>query len=371
MSRIVLRDVDKFYGSNHVLKNINLVVEDGDFMTLLGPSGCGKTTTIRVLAGLERPEEGNIFIDDKEIVNARERFYEDPSKRGLNIVYQSYALWPHMTVFENVAFALRVAKLPKAEISKKVDRALERMQIAELSGRYPNELSGGQQQRVAIARAIVTESKLLLLDEPLSNLDAKLRIDMRAELKRLHHDLGATVIYVTHDQAEALTLSTKIAVFFEGVLEQVDSSLEVYQNPKTLQVAEFIGNPKINLMPARATRKEDELLTSSLIGDMVFKEEYFTDRMPEGGDFECVLGIRPEQIKVFTQASEGRIKARVYSAMPAGSETLIQLKVKEEILLAKELGLRDYHSDQELWLEINPSSINVFRSDSGELVKRV
>lgn len=255
MSKIELNHIDKFYGNNHVLKDLNLVIDDGEFMTLLGPSGCGKTTTLRVVAGLEKPQNGTITMGDKLVVNAKELFFEEPGKRGLNLVFQSYALWPHMTVFDNVAFGLTVKKLPRPEIEKKVMNALERMQIGGFAKRYPAELSGGQQQRVAIARAIVSEPKVLLLDEPLSNLDAKLRIDMRSEIKRLHHELGTTIIYVTHDQVEALTMSTKIAIFFEGELEQVAPPMEIYQNPISLRVADFIGNPKSNFVEGKAVRE--------------------------------------------------------------------------------------------------------------------
>ena len=228
MSQIVLKGIDKFYGSNHVLKNLNLVVEDGEFMTLLGPSGCGKTTTLRVVAGLEKPQNGTIEMDGRMVVNAAELFFEDPGKRGMNLVFQSYALWPHMTVFDNVAFPLTVQKVQKADVKRRVMDALARMRIDEYASRYPSELSGGQQQRVAIARAIVSQPKVLLLDEPLSNLDAKLRVDMRSEIKRLHHELGTTILYVTHDQVEALTMSTRIAIFFEGELEQVAPPMDLY-----------------------------------------------------------------------------------------------------------------------------------------------
>ena len=216
MSQIVLKNIDKFYGSNHVLKNLNLTVNDGEFMTLLGPSGCGKTTTLRVIAGLEKPQNGTIEMDGHLVVNAKELYFEDPGKRGMNLVFQSYALWPHMTVFQNVAFVLNVQKVPKEETKRRVMDALERMRIEQYADRYPSELSGGQQQRVAIARAIVSQPKVLLLDEPLSNLDAKLRIDMRSEIKRLHHEMGTTIVYVTHDQVEALTMSTRIAIFLRA-----------------------------------------------------------------------------------------------------------------------------------------------------------
>ena len=251
MSRIELKHIDKFYGSNHVLRDINLTIEDGDFMTLLGPSGCGKTTTLRVVSGLEKPQNGTMTIDGVEMINADDAYYAEPSKRGLNLVFQSYALWPHMTVYDNIAFGLKIQKMSKAEIDRRVMDSLRMMRIDMYKDRYPTELSGGQQQRVAIARAVASSPKLLLLDEPLSNLDAKLRIDMRAELQRLHKELGTTIIYVTHDQTEALTMSTKIALFKAGELNQVATPTELYNNPIDLEAADFIGNPRINLLDGK------------------------------------------------------------------------------------------------------------------------
>ncbi len=367
MSRIELKKINKFYGENHVLRDVDLTINDGEFMTLLGPSGCGKTTTLRVVAGLERPQSGKIFMDGKPVVNADEQFFAPPAKRGLNLVFQSYALWPHMTVFENVAFGLQVQKTAKAEIKRLVDSALQRMQILEFSRRYPSELSGGQQQRVAIARAIASSPRLLLLDEPLSNLDAKLRIDMRGELKRLHQELGATVIYVTHDQVEALTLSTRIAVFFDGAIEQVDPPMEIYRNPATLRVANFIGNPRINLISGRAVTENGVLRVTSALGDMTFSgDALIGDAMP-GSAFDCRIGFRPEQIGI---TPDGAVRARVYSCMPAGSETLLQLSLGGEQFLCKLLGIRHFDADREIALSVPPECINVFESESGRLVKR-
>ena len=302
MSKIELKHIDKYYGKNHVLKDINLVAEDGDFLTLLGPSGCGKTTTLRVVAGLENPQGGDIYLDGKNIVNAKENYFVEPGKRGMDLVFQSYALWPHMTVYDNVAFGLVVKKEPKDEIRPKVMNALERMRIAEFEKRYPSELSGGQQQRVAIARSIVSNSKILLLDEPLSNLDAKLRIEMRSEIKRLHHDLGTTILYVTHDQVEALTMSTKIAIFFDGCLEQVAAPMEIYQNPASLKVADFIGNPKINFVDATAEKNDQgSIVVTSALGSFVAEKELLVgvDALPQ--KFDAILGIRPEKISILTE----------------------------------------------------------------------
>lgn len=369
MSRIELKGINKYYGKNHVLKDINLVIEDGEFMTLLGPSGCGKTTTLRVIAGLEKPQEGYMYMGEREVINAPEQFYEEPGKRHLNLVFQSYALWPHMTVFENVSFGLEVAKVPKNEIREKVENALKRMRIEQFIDRYPSELSGGQQQRVAIARAIVSEPEVLLLDEPLSNLDAKLRIEMRSEIKRLHKELGTTIIYVTHDQTEALTMSTKIAIFFEGILEQVAPPLELYQNPVSLRVADFVGNPKVNFVPVTASLKNGKLLVKSPLGIMEFTEDTFTNEMPQETEFEAVAGVRPELIEIYTRPVDDGIEAKVYSVMPAGAETTVYLEVGDEKILSKQNGLKQYDTDQKVWLRINPEKINIFAKSSGRLIK--
>ena len=371
MSQIVLKNIDKFYGSNHVLKNLNLTVNDGEFMTLLGPSGCGKTTTLRVIAGLEKPQNGTIEMDGHLVVNAKELYFEDPGKRGMNLVFQSYALWPHMTVFQNVAFVLNVQKTPKDEVKRRVMDALERMRIEQYADRYPSELSGGQQQRVAIARAIVSQPKVLLLDEPLSNLDAKLRIDMRSEIKRLHHELGTTIVYVTHDQVEALTMSTRIAIFFEGELEQVAAPMDLYQNPISLRVADFIGNPRINFVEGQAKRGEDGGLTvTSPLGRMAFAPERLTDEVPAQSSFDVVLGIRPEKIGICCQEGDGAIPASVYATQPAGSETTIHLKMDDgSVVLAKEMGIRNYAVDQVVHVRIDPDKLNVFAKDTGRLIK--
>lgn len=366
MNSIELQKINKFYGDNHVLKDVDLSIEDGDFMTLLGPSGCGKTTTLRVIAGLERPQSGEIWMGGKQVVNAAEEFFLPPSKRGLNLVFQSYALWPHMTVFQNVAFGLKAAKKPKNEIKTLVEGALERMQIASLQQRYPSELSGGQQQRVAIARAIASAPRLLLLDEPLSNLDAKLRIDMRGELKRLHRDMGTTIIYVTHDQAEALTLSTRIAVFFDGKIEQVAAPMTVYRNPASLRVADFIGNPRINTLNVAMKQENGGIVLTSPLGTFAFSKDELCGQ-PEGT--EAAIGFRPEEVVLTREARDGAKEMNVYSAMPAGSETLIQLSAGEERFLVKQLGIRRYQPDEKVYVSLRPKLINVFNGADGKLIK--
>ncbi|MCS7463496.1 ABC transporter ATP-binding protein [Paenibacillus doosanensis] len=366
MSGIQLRKINKYFDNNHILKDLDLFIEDGDFMTLLGPSGCGKTTTLRVITGLENPEEGVLTINGKEMVNGAKGYYAPPSKRGLNLVFQSYALWPHMTVFDNVAFGLSINKTPKAEIRAKVESALEKMRIIQYKDRYPSELSGGQQQRVAIARAIVTEPKILLLDEPLSNLDAKLRLEMRAELKRLHRELKTTIIYVTHDQVEALTMSTKIAVFFEGHLVQVDTPRNIYRHPVDLRVADFIGNPKINFIDADVAYLNGSLTAESELGTLVLP-----GASSGAGSGKAVLAVYPEDILISSEKTEGAAMLSIYSVMPAGSETLIQLTTRgDNLLLAKVIGELDYPVGKMVWVTIPQEKVNVYDKETGRLIPR-
>src|SRR5690625_98622 len=365
MSRIELKNINKHFGDNHVLKDINFVIEDGDFMTLLGPSGCGKTTTLRVITGLENPEAGIVTIGGKEMVNGENRFYAPPATRELSLVFQSYALWPHMTVFDNVAFGLTVKKVPRQEIRKRVEAALDKLQILPYIDRYPSELSGGQQQRVSIARAIVTEPTILLLDEPLSNLDAKLRLEMRAELKRLHNDLNTTIIYVTHDQVEALTLSTKIAVFFEGELAQIAEPRNIYRKPADLRVADFVGNPQINLIDASSTYQDGYLITESSIGKQAipFRNKH---------DGEVTLAIYPEDIEMSSEKMQDGIMCSVYSVLPAGSETLVQLAVNDsDIILAKYMGEIDFSIGTKVWIKTKPENINVYDKKTGTLLPKM
>ena len=370
MSRIELKHIDKFYGTNHVLRDINLVIEDGDFMTLLGPSGCGKTTTLRVVSGLEKPQNGTMTIDGVEMINADDAYYAEPSKRGLNLVFQSYALWPHMTVYNNIAFGLKIQKMDKAEIDRRVMDSLRMMRIDMYKDRYPTELSGGQQQRVAIARAIVSEPRLLLLDEPLSNLDAKLRVDMRAELKRLHHETGTTIIYVTHDQVEALTMSTRIALYRKGELVQVAPPLELYDNPVNLYTADFIGNPSINFVKGTAQVEAGGMRVDSPLGQLGFERGDMTEAAPQSGSVDVTIGVRPEQLSISRQADDAHwVGGHVYSGMPAGSETLVSVRVGDTMLTVKELGSTHYASDEPVYLGFNPKKVNVFETKSENLIK--
>ena len=373
MSRIELRNIDKYYGDNRVLKGINLTIEDGDFMTLLGPSGCGKTTTLRVISGLEKPQNGTMTIDGVTMIDAKNLFFEEPSKRGLNLVFQSYALWPHMTVYQNIAFGLKIKKLSKEEIDKRVMDSLRTLRIDQYKDRCPNELSGGQQQRVAIARAIASNPKLLLLDEPLSNLDARLRIDMRVELKRLHQETGTTVIYVTHDQLEAMTMSTKVALFRAGEIAQVATPLELYTNPVDIETADFVGSPRINLIDAKASFDGNTLKVSSILGNYNFEKSTLKleEEIPLNKEFDCVLGVRPELVGVSTKKpNEGNVvEAAVYATQPAGPETILSLDVQGTVISVLQVDLRRYDPNQKVWITLDPKRINVFNKATQRLIR--
>jgi len=284
MVEVKLEDIVKTFGETVALKGINLHVKDGELFTLLGPSGCGKSTTLRIIAGLDFADSGRLYFDDDDVT------YKSSSERGAVLVFQNYALWPHMTVYDNVAYGLKVKKLPKQEIERKVKWALELVKLEGYEDRYPTQLSGGQQQRVAIARALVVEPKLLLLDEPLSNLDAKLRLEMRSEIRRIQRELGITVIYVTHDQEEAMAISDRVAVMNIGQIEQVGTPKEIYEQPKTEFVAAFMG--KTNVIPAEVVEREGDKVTVEFEGFRLGGLTY------TGENDKVAVVIRPERISL-------------------------------------------------------------------------
>ena len=251
MPEIILEKVTKRFDKFVAVDNLDLYIADRGFVTLLGPSGCGKTTTLRMIAGLETPTTGRILIDGKPVFDSQKGINVPPNKRDIGFLFQNYALWPHMTVYENIAFGLEMLKWDKKKIAARVDEMLALLKIEQFVKRYPAELSGGQQQRVAIARTLAPSPKVLFMDEPLSNLDAKLRQEMRTELKRLHTDTNSTFVYVTHDQLEAMTLSTQVCLMNNGLLQQYAPPLEIYSDPANLFVAEFVGNPTMNFIPAK------------------------------------------------------------------------------------------------------------------------
>jgi lactose/L-arabinose transport system ATP-binding protein len=284
MSGVTLQNVVKKYGDTQVIHGVDLQVEHGEFCVFVGPSGCGKSTLLRMVAGLEETTSGHIMIGARDVTRA------DPAERGVAMVFQTYALYPHMTVEENMGFGLKMNKVPKAEIAEKVTRAAEVLQLGPYMKRQPKALSGGQRQRVAIGRAIVRGPEVFLFDEPLSNLDAELRVDMRVEIARLHKEIGATMIYVTHDQVEAMTLADKIVVLRAGHIEQVGSPMDLYRDPDNKFVAGFIGSPSMNFL--RGIVKGGKVTVAALGGQSI---DANVNLPPEGTD--VILGIRPAQIR--------------------------------------------------------------------------
>jgi len=354
---ITIKNLTKRFGKVVALDNVSLVIEPETFVTLLGPSGCGKTTLLRCVAGLEDPDGGEIYIGDKLVFSYDKGITLPAGKRDMGLVFQNYALWPHMKVDKNITFALEIQKLSKEEMQKRVKDSLAEVKMEGYEDRYPREMSGGQQQRIALARMLAYRPKVFLMDEPLSNLDARLRMDMRAELKRLHHISGATTIYVTHDQVEALTMSTKIAVMKEGVLQQLDTPDVVYHYPANLFVADFIGNPKVNLLDGVVSGKN-----SVDIGPF----KITIDNINATG--KVVVSIRPEDIAISPQPVPGAVEFSAYSVLPSGADSTIIARLGDVELTIKVMGISKIKMDDKIWLKFNSDTLNLYDKESGNLV---
>ncbi|HPR34778.1 MAG TPA: ABC transporter ATP-binding protein, partial [Anaerolineaceae bacterium] len=309
---IIIKNLTKKFGDVVAVNNVSVTIDPGSFLTLLGPSGCGKTTLLRCISGLEDPDDGEIIIGDKLVYSRSKGISLPAGQRDLGLVFQNYALWPHMNVYKNITFALEIQKMTKEEMDIRVKESLKEVQMAGYEDRYPREMSGGQQQRIALARMLAYRPHVFLMDEPLSNLDARLRMDMRTELKRLHHISGATTVYVTHDQIEAMTMSTKIAVMKLGVIQQMETPDMVYHYPANLFVADFIGNPKVNLMPGWVSGQN-----SVDVGKFNIPVKTF-DKTGE-----VVVGLRPEDIVIYTEPTDGAVEFNAYSVLPSGADTTI------------------------------------------------
>jgi len=354
---ITIRNLTKKFGNVRAVNNVSLDIEPGAFLTLLGPSGCGKTTLLRCVAGLEDPDEGEIFIGNKLVFSSARGISVPAGERDLGLVFQNYALWPHMKVYQNLAFALEIKKLNKAEIEKRIRESLAEIHMEDYADRYPREMSGGQQQRIALARMLAYRPKVFLLDEPLSNLDARLRLDMRTELKRLHHTAGATTIYVTHDQVEAMTMSTCIAVMKEGVIQQMDIPDRIYHFPANLFVADFIGNPKVNLL---------EGIVRSPNSVELGKIKLSLDT--KGATGNVVVSARPEDISISTEEIQDSFEFSAYSVLPSGADSTIVAKSEALELTIRVPGISHTRMDDKIWLKFNSDSINLYHKDSGNLI---
>ncbi len=354
---ITIKNLTKRFGHVVAVNDVSLNIEPGSFLTLLGPSGCGKTTLLRCIAGLEDPDGGEIYIGDKMVFSYDKGISLPAGKRDLGLVFQNYALWPHMKVDKNISFALEIQKMSQEEIQKRVKEALAEVQMEGYEDRYPREMSGGQQQRIALARMLAYRPKVFLMDEPLSNLDARLRMDMRAEIKHLHHVAGATTVYVTHDQVEALTMSSNIAVMKEGVIQQVDTPDAIYHYPANLFVADFIGNPKVNLLDAMVDGQGSVNLG---------KFNLSVDTHNTVG--AVVVAVRPEDISISTHPVPEAVEFSAYSVLPSGADTTILARLGDIEITVKEAGTSQIKMDDKIWLKFDPDTLNLYDKESGKLI---
>ena len=391
MGAIDIKSAGKIYpNGTRALDDVSITINDGEFVVLVGPSGCGKTTLLRMVAGLEDITEGEIAIGDKTVNEVA------PKDRDIAMVFQNYALYPHMSVFDNMAFSLKLRKLPKNEIEKKVKDAAKTLEISELLDRKPKALSGGQRQRVAMGRAIVRNPQAFLMDEPLSNLDAKLRVQMRAELGQLHTQLQTTTLYVTHDQVEAMTMGDRVAVIRKGELQQIDTPREIYSNPKNIFVAGFIGSPSMNFVYTKIKSTKDSIELTFGDDQITYREEK-KEKLKSFENKEIVLGIRPEAFEDGHFANESEysesIKVKVSLLEQLGSDSYVhfykdikpvQTEAIEEILADEGEDITVLGNDtkfiarinpnstvtegEEIQLKINPSKLHFFDPESGDVI---
>jgi multiple sugar transport system ATP-binding protein len=350
---ITLTAIGKWYGPTRVLESIDLEIQDGELCVFVGPSGCGKSTLLRLIAGLESASAGDIQIDGKRVNDVA------PAKRGVAMVFQSYALYPHMTVYQNLEFGLKISRTGKAETDRRIREAARMLQIEHLLERLPKQLSGGQRQRVAIGRALTRRPRIFLFDEPLSNLDAALRVSMRAELSRLHHQLQATMVYVTHDQVEAMTLADRLVILNAGHVEQVGAPLEVYQRPRTLFAAGFLGSPRMNFLGAEVAEVADDGVVVKLAGGGTAKAPVVAGSVKPGD--AVTLGIRPEHLRVVA-GGDGTLSAAVQLIENLGDHCIVHLDREQQdggrvLVKVEKLPLGD---GKTISLELPPEDCHVF-----------
>ena len=363
MAQVVLKDLVKTYGSVHAVRDVSLTVNDGEFVALVGPSGCGKTTTLNLVAGLIPITEGDIVIGDR-VVNDL-----DPKDRDIAMVFQNYALYPQKSVFANLAFPLQMRKLPREEIDRKVKEAARVLDITHLLERRPRELSGGQQQRVALGRALVRDPAVFLMDEPLSNLDAKLRVQMRSEIKRFHQDLDATIIYVTHDQLEAVTMADKMAVMNGGYLQQYDSPAQVFANPVNMFVASFIGSPAMSLIPVESSTVDGKTVLTSAEGWVLPLSDQNTRKVAGAKSKKIVLGARHSTIRLHKSAVPGAVPSKVYTVEPTGDITFVQAFLSGTVVNISLPPTVPVDPDEQVWLEFDQERMHLFDGETEMALK--
>lgn len=358
MTSVSVRDLSLRFGSLEVLKSLNIEIDEGEFLVLLGPSGCGKSTLLNCIAGLLDISEGQIFINEKNVT------WEEPKDRGIGMVFQSYALYPQMTVEKNLAFGLQIAGLPKPEIAQRIARASEILQIEPLLKRKPAQLSGGQRQRVAIGRALVRDVDVFLFDEPLSNLDAKLRAELRVEIKRLHHNLKNTMVYVTHDQIEALTLADRIAVMKGGIIQQLDDPLTTYNRPVNLFVAGFIGSPSMNFLKGEIVQQANG--PAVRIGNVSVSLEEYEAAGPLSEGRKVVFGVRPEHLKLDPENANGApvLDAVVDLEEPMGADSLVWLTIDGKSVSIRTASDRRFSPGQAVKVAFDLKHASLFDAES-------
>ncbi len=364
MAGIQFQSIRKVFGKTLAADDVSLEIKDGEFMVLLGPSGCGKTTLLRCLAGLEHVDGGRVLIGDRDVTDLA------PRDRKIAMVFQSYAVFPHLTVFDNIAFGLRMQGRPKDEIKRRVLAGAEMLQLTEYLARYPAQLSGGQRQRVAVARAMVMEAAVLLMDEPLSNLDALLRLQMRAELKRLHSEVKATTIYVTHDQVEALSLGDRIAVMKSGRIVQCDVPMTIYDYPASTFVGGFIGTPPMNFFKGLVCL--DNGATTVAIGEsrIVPAPGVIAPLTAKNGG-PVMLGIRPENLALVPRQQANTLPGKILVVEPLGSHKLLTMQVESEMAKASVPPDQPVSTGDQVWLHFDPDKIRWMDAESGEAIHAV
>lgn len=370
MPKIVIDNLTKKWGNYCGVDNVSIEIPDNSFVTLLGPSGCGKTTLLRMISGLLTPTSGKITIGDKVVFDTNNNINITANKRNIGFIFQNYALWPNMTVYKNISFGLESDKtLTKDEIDDKVKKISNIVKIDKLFDRYPSELSGGERQRVAIARTLAPNPCILLLDEPLSNLDAKLRIEMRYELKRLQYEMDTTFVYVTHDQMEAMALSTNICLMNNGKIEQYDEPINIYLKPNNTFVADFIGNTSINFIDINNTEVNDNKIEANILDNKNVSIKLL-NKIELKNDNKFSLGIRPENIKIHSNNSKDNkyLSAEIYSYMPSGIDTTIVIKIGNYLLTVIESGINSYKVGEIIYIEFVSNNILLFDKQTGKTI---
>ncbi|MCB1379387.1 MAG: ABC transporter ATP-binding protein [Alphaproteobacteria bacterium] len=345
---VEIRNLEKWFGAFHAVKDVSVNIDDGEFFVMLGPSGCGKTTTLRMVAGLELPTSGEIYIHGRDVT------YQEPRHRDIAMAFQDYGLYPHLSIRGNIEFPLKIRKMPKVERNAKVEEVAETMGIHALLNRKPGQISGGQRQRVALARALIRNPRVFLMDEPLSALDAKLRAQMRTEIKKLVTRLGITTIYVTHDQVEAMSMAGRIAVMKDGVMVQIASPMDLYEHPRTGFVAEFVGSPPMNLLPARQEHGGRYSCALPALADKISEVELAAHPAAVRAN-AGFLGVRPENLSIVASPEDGDFQALVDLVEPLGQNTNVYLKYGDVDLIAI-VARTTVHTGQTVGVNIRPGS---------------